>query len=315
MTRSSTHRPVTCLIGLVALLSAGAALPAAEPPHVVAWTVGEATREALVIPPRAAPAGRIPVVFVFHGHGGRMRAMARLGFQEHWPEALIVCPQGLPTATPRDPDGARSGWQPGPGFNGDRDLRFVDAMLVTLRDRYPIDDEQVFATGHSNGGGFTYLLGVQRADTFAAIAPSAAGSRGRQGAAGARALPVLHVSGERDPIVPFAGQKQTVETIRTANGCDAEGERWAEAGGLVGTLYPSASGTPVVWLVHPGGHEYPAAAPALIVRFFKERNVSPREGPSDDATGGSVESRRLPAGRVREEQGFSPTPQPARDGL
>jgi len=285
MTRSSTHRPVTCLVGVVAMLWAGTASIAADPPHVVAWTVGEAAREALVIPPRVAPAGRIPVVFVFHGHGGRMRAMERLGFQEHWPEALIVCPQGLPTATPRDPDGERSGWQPVPGAAGDRDLRFVDAMLVTLRDRYPIDDEQVFATGHSNGGGFTYLLGVQRADTFAAIAPSAAGSRGRQGAAGARPLPVLHVSGERDRVVPFAGQKQTVEMIRTANGCDPEGKPWAEADRLVGTLYPSASGTPVVWLVHPGGHEYPAAAPALIVRFFKEQIAARHEAVSAGGTG------------------------------
>jgi hypothetical protein len=26
----------------------------------------------------------------------------------------------------------------------------------------------------------------------------------------------------------------------------------------------------VVWFVHPGGHNYPAEAPALIVKFFKE---------------------------------------------
>jgi polyhydroxybutyrate depolymerase len=36
------------------------------------------------------------------------------------------------------------------------------------------------------------------------------------------------------------------------------------------TLYPSKNGTPVVTLIHPGAHNFPAEAPELFVKFFKE---------------------------------------------
>lgn len=52
----------------------------------------------------------LPVIFVFHGHGGNMNNAYRLGIQRHWPEAWVVCPQGLPASTARDPEDKRSGW-------------------------------------------------------------------------------------------------------------------------------------------------------------------------------------------------------------
>jgi hypothetical protein len=35
------------------------------------------------------------------------------------------------------------------------------------------------------------------------------------------------------------------------------------------SLYESASGTPVMTLIHPGGHEYPEGTSEEIVKFFK----------------------------------------------
>lgn len=248
------------------------AAPAAAPPQAdtartMDWTIDGEQRRALVIPPRRKSAAAVPVVLAFHGHGGTMQTMARKGFQKHWPEALVVCPQGLPTATLRDPDGKRAGWQPRLGDNKDRDLKFVDAILKTLRDKYKIDDHRIYATGHSNGGGFTYLLWAARGDVLAAIAPSAAGSRfNRDG----KPLPVLHVAGEKDDVVPFENQKRTMDAVRKLNGCDTEGKPWGKAGNLVGTVYPSKGGTPFVAVIHPGTHQYPDEAPELIVKFFKE---------------------------------------------
>ena len=69
-----------------------------------------------------------------------------------------------------DPEGKRSGWQAAVGDHGDRDLRFVDAMLATLRAELPVDGRRVHATGHSNGGGFTYLLYAVRSADFASFA-------------------------------------------------------------------------------------------------------------------------------------------------
>ncbi len=78
--------------------------------------------------------------------------------------------------------------------------------------------------------------------------------------------PALHIAGEKDPLVKYEWQKLTMEALRKLDGCDAEGSTWAEHS----TLYPSKTGTPVVTFIHPGGHEFPKAAPALIVKFFKE---------------------------------------------
>lgn len=236
------------------------------------WTIDGEKREALVIPPSKNPEGPSPVLLVFHGHGGSMRNFARKGFQREWPEAIVVCPQGLPTATPRDPQGKKAGWDSRNPSDDNRDLKFVDAILGTLRETYKVDGSRIYSTGHSNGGGFTYLLWVARGKEFAAIAPSSspAGLLLLPAAKDLKPLPVLHLAGEKDPIAPFEAQQRTMEECRRRLGCEAEGREWANAGPLAGTLYPSPTGAPFVSLIHPGGHEFPAEAPGLIVRFFKE---------------------------------------------
>jgi polyhydroxybutyrate depolymerase len=40
-----------------------------------------------------------------------------------------------------------------------------------------LDVKRIYCTGHSNGGGFTYLLWLARGDVFAAVAPSSAAAR------------------------------------------------------------------------------------------------------------------------------------------
>lgn len=40
-----------------------------------------------------------------------------------------------------------------------------------------------------------------------------------------------------------------------------------------GTIYPSKIGAPVVLYAHPGGHEVPRDAPAIIVKFFKSHTL------------------------------------------
>ena len=78
--------------------------------------------------------------------------------QTIWPEAIVVYPQGLPTPTRIDPAGKRPGWQIAVGAQGDRDLKFVDAMLAAINKRYRVDKHRIYATGFSNGGVFMYVL-------------------------------------------------------------------------------------------------------------------------------------------------------------
>jgi polyhydroxybutyrate depolymerase len=133
-------------------------------------------REALLHVPAQAKDKPCPVVFAFHGHGGNMNHSARtFGYHLLWPEAIVIYPQGLNTpGRLTDPEGKKPGWQGSVGDQGDRDLKFFDAMLADLRANHQVDDRRIYSTGHSNGGGFTYLLWAARGDVFAAVAPSAA---------------------------------------------------------------------------------------------------------------------------------------------
>jgi polyhydroxybutyrate depolymerase len=229
------------------------------------FTVDGAARTALVYAPASAHTEAAPLVFVFHGHGGGARQAERsFGMDRNWPEAISVYMQGL--ATPgqlTDPQGNQPGWQARLGAEGDRDLKFFDAVLARVRSDYRVDNRRVYATGHSNGGGFTYLLWLARGDTFAAMAPSSAVATYVNQL---KPKPVMHIAGQHDPLVKFAWQQMMMDALRRINGCDATGGVWEGSG----TIYPSKTGTPVVTLVHPGGHELSPEAPALIVKFFKQ---------------------------------------------
>ena len=234
------------------------------------WEVDGVMREALVhIPEKTKTAP--PLVFVFHGHGGNMKNAARsFKIHELWPEALVVTMQGLPTPGQlTDPEGKKNGWNANPNDPANRDLKFFDAVYASLEDQ--IDTNRVYSTGHSNGGSFTYCLWAARGELFAAIAPSgsAAGKSARQ----LTPKPAMHITGETDPLVKYTWQKRTMRFVQTLNSC-GDGEPWHSSGDLAGTIYPSKTGTPLITLIHPGGHKFPSEAPELIVRFFREH--SPR---------------------------------------
>ncbi|WP_206026462.1 PHB depolymerase family esterase [Roseimicrobium sp. ORNL1] len=234
------------------------------------YTVDGVAREALIYAPVTAKSAPTPVVFVFHGHGGNAKQAARsFRIYQEWPEAISVYMQGLPTKGQlTDPEGKKNGWQGRDGLEGDRDLKFFDAVLAKLKTDYQVDAKRIYSTGHSNGGGFTYLLWAERGDVFAAVAPSAAAAPFSMPKL--KPKPAMHLAGETDPLVKYEWQKKTMEAVRKLNGCNEQGKAWNE----VGTVYSSATGTPFVSLIHPGGHQFLQEAPPLIVKFFKEHPAS-----------------------------------------
>jgi polyhydroxybutyrate depolymerase len=230
------------------------------------WIVDGVTREGLVAVPATAKTAPTPIVFAFHGHGGNMRQTARsFGYHTVWPEAIVVYLQGLNTPGKlTDPEGKKPGWQHDLGAQGDRDLKFFDAVLASLEKDYRVDDKRIYSTGHSNGGGFTYLLWAARGERFAAMAPSAA-ILVPANLPKLKPKPVLHVAGDNDALVKYAWQDRMMAALRKLNEC-SEGQPWGESC----TLYPSKLNTPVVTFIHHGGHQFSPDAPALIVKFFKE---------------------------------------------
>lgn len=256
---------IRSLVWFLSLATAPAVALAAEPERRE-WTVGGLKREALVVAPESAGSKPSPLVFAFHGHGGTMRNVSRsMPIHQLWPEAVVVYMQGVNTpGRLTDPEGRRPGWQHAAGDHGDRDLKFFDAVLKSLRADYKIDESRIYATGHSNGGGFTYLLWAERGDVFAAVAPSAALANPRL--RDLRPKPVLHLAGEKDALVKFEWQKLTMEKLRRINGTGDDGK----PRGKFVTIYGADRGMPVATYVHPGAHNYPREAPAVIAEFFKE---------------------------------------------
>ena len=233
------------------------------------WTIDGVKRTALVRVP-AGVSGQLAVVFGWHGHGGRStHSAARWGYAEVDTTSILVFPQGLPTVSPLvDKEGRMPGWQTSVSSEGGRDLRFFDAMLADLKKEHPVDERRIYSMGHSNGAAFSYLLWQARPEVLAAIG-SVAGSL-RADAKLPSPMPVIHVAGEKDPLVKFAWQQATFAVVRKTNGCADDGKAWAKEGVLEATLYASSKGAPLVTALHAGGHEYAKGSTELIVRFFKE---------------------------------------------
>jgi polyhydroxybutyrate depolymerase len=239
----------------------------AKAPQSETFTVEGAQRQALVFANKqTAPKEGAPLLLVFHGHGGRAQnAARRFRLHEHWPQAVVVYLQGIPgVAGITDMAGAKSGWQKNPGELSDRDLKFVDAVLARMAQQHQIDPKRVYALGHSNGARFVNVLWAARGDKFAAFCSAAA-----QGGALLKTVkpkPIFMIAGEQDPLVPFAGQKLSVDYVReTLLKTDATK---AKTNGYA-RFEPGVNGTELATYLHPGGHEMPQEALPLVVAFFQ----------------------------------------------
>ena len=233
------------------------------------WTVDGVKRTALVRVPTGV-SGPLAVVFGWHGHGGRSTHSAgRWGYAEIDTASILVFPQGLPTVSPLvDKEGRMPGWQTSVTSEGGRDIKLFDTILADLKKQHAVDDRRIYSMGHSNGAAFSYLLWQARPEVLAAIG-SVAGSLRGDGKP-TSSLPVIHVAGEKDPLVKFTWQQATFAAVKRFNGCSEEGKPWAKEGVLEATIYASSKGAPLVTAIHGGGHEYAKGSTELIVRFFKE---------------------------------------------
>lgn len=163
----------------------------------------------------------LPVVFAFHGGGGRRRSAqsvtcpdgdvddpACLGAEATARGYVIVFPDGTGARPLRNirtwnGGGGVGAWQCTSGGackSGVDDVAYFDALLDEVGRFVPVDPARIYATGLSNGGAITHRLACERADVLAAIAP--VGSGNQYAAAGGACdvqVPVLAIHGTDDP--------------------------------------------------------------------------------------------------------------------
>jgi polyhydroxybutyrate depolymerase len=229
---------------------------AAMPGKTMHWTIGGIDREATVY--RSSVASRRPPLLIFfHGHGGNpQRAAERYYFHKLWPEAIVVYPQGLPTPSPVDPAGKDSGWQREAAQLGDRDVKLFDAIVAS----FP-KNGGVFVAGHSNGAFMSYVLWAERASLLKGVGLCA----GKLIVNVTTPVAVVHIAGEKDPLVKIDEQMKSMEDERRIDGCIAPPRPCGDGC----NFYPSRGHTPEEGIVHPGGHDWPAWATQRIVEFFR----------------------------------------------
>lgn len=147
-----------------------------------------------------------------------------------------------------------------------RDIRFFDVLLDYVEKNYNVDSRNVFATGHSNGGGFTYALWALRGDKFKGFAPSASSTRRLgENADKRKPKPVFIMGGELDEIVNIERVRRDVKVAKQINGCSGSSQKFTKST----TIYYGNNGAHVVDATHPYGHDIQRTMLPEIVEFFK----------------------------------------------
>lgn len=101
---------------------------------------------------------------------------------------------------------------------GSRDTRSIMRMLDEVRGVYSVDPSRIYLTGLSDGGIMTYILGLERHEIFAGIAPvagalhMAADPMLRSGTG--RELPIFVIHGVHDFIFPVQFTRQTNNLLK-----------------------------------------------------------------------------------------------------
>ena len=199
---------VATLLCLVAALPVAAQKPVSIQSIDRHITVGGRDRQFLIdLPLQYASRGPMPVVLDFHGGGGSpSRTRTQTGFSSvaGAAGAIVVYPAG---SGPIGDDRLLT-WNTGTccGYahreNID-EVAFVRALLDTLEATYRVDTRRVFATGLSNGGMMTYLVGCKLSDRFAAIA--VVSGELTEPCKPARPVSVLIIHGTADENLPYNG--------------------------------------------------------------------------------------------------------------
>jgi polyhydroxybutyrate depolymerase len=163
--------------------------------RMLRFSVDGQSHVALLHIPRGAK-GKLPLVLAFHGAYTNARAtsvyygLSKLANDEHF---AVLYPQASHDKF----------WQLHPEQH--EDVEQVRAVLDRVERASCIDSSRVYATGVSNGGGFTARLGCEMADRLAAIAPVAGGYDPLKRCNPDRPLPMLEIHGTNDNVVPYGG--------------------------------------------------------------------------------------------------------------
>jgi polyhydroxybutyrate depolymerase len=174
-----------------------------QPLTTVSLQVDGRERSAFVHVPEQLPKGeKVPLVIMFHGGKSNGMSGAKVWSEQFERDFILAFPNG------QDWKPERSGWDL---TDGDvrQHVRFVDALIDDLVERFPVDRDRIYATGFSDGGQMTFRLACLLDDHFAGFAMVAQTMKEDTLSACAPKTPrpILYVTGTADPKNPAEGRE------------------------------------------------------------------------------------------------------------
>jgi predicted esterase len=162
----------------------------------------------LYVPSGYAPASAWPLVVMLHGATGSAKGGIR-PFRELADEKRVVL---------LAPSSRASTWDIIAERAYGADVRFIDAALTHVFERYTIDPARIYASGFSDGASYALSLGLTNGDLFSRIV---AFSPGFMHPATRRGKPQLFVShGTADEILPIDATSRRLVPALRADGYD-----------------------------------------------------------------------------------------------
>ena len=264
---------VLLALGLVASsVGAQAPEPRSSEHHIA---VGGRQRAYLVdLPPQYDGSRRMPLVLDFHGGAGSPAgARKQTGF------SALAAREGVIVVYPAG--SGRLGRDRFLTWNTETccayaqrehidETAFVRAVLDTIQAMYSIESKRVYATGLSNGGMMTHLVGCRLSDRFAAIA--VVSGELTVDCKPEQPVSVMIIHGTADENLPYDGGvgrkalashevrpvRYAVDTWRSHDHCP-DSPRVTTIGALThSTWTPCAEGTAVeLYRIAGGGHAWP----------------------------------------------------------
>jgi polyhydroxybutyrate depolymerase len=167
-----------------------------------------------------------PLVFVLHAYSGTSKSIlqySRMNIIADTANFAVCYPQGSLD---------RSGgfhWNANLNISTTKDVDFLTELASYLQKEHNLNPQRTFICGHSNGGYMSYTLACEAPEIFKAIGNVAGTMSGPSwnSCNPSRAIPILHIHGEKDPTVPIDGSMSNPGGWSGAPAVDTIIKEWA----------------------------------------------------------------------------------------
>jgi poly(3-hydroxybutyrate) depolymerase len=172
---------------------------------------------ALYLPKDFQPKKKYPLVISLHGAGSNHRLNLRrvFGKSNQGEENDVEATRAFPAWDDVEFIVASPLARGTMGYQGIAEKDVYD-VLADVKNRFPIDEDRVYLTGLSMGGGGTLWLGLSRPDLWAAMAPvcPAPPADTAELMPNALNLPIRFFQGDADPVVKPEGTREWVRKLK-----------------------------------------------------------------------------------------------------